>query len=108
MGRVGMQGARGPFTLGMRGSPHFMGGRGTGTGSSDMFGAPQSMGMQGPFGRGSPYSDIPGHKRNFASAMNVDMLGGGAPAGMGGIAPLGAHMLDASSGFDASMQVVSV
>ncbi|KAK9822115.1 hypothetical protein WJX74_008796 [Apatococcus lobatus] len=106
MGRIGMQGATrsGPFTPSMRGTPHFMGGRGSGSVSGDMFGTPQSMGMQGPFGRGSPYSDVPGQKRNFAAAMNVDMLGGGSQVGMGGIAPLGAHMLDAPGGFDNSMQ----
>ena len=85
-----------------------MGGRGGGASSADMFGTPQSAGMQGPFGRGSPYSDIPSQKRDFASAMNMDMLGRGPPHGMAGIAPLGAHMLDAPGGFDGSMQVVPV
>lgn len=108
MGRIGMQATRASFSPGMRGgTPHFMGGRG-GASNPDMFGTPQSAGMQGPFGRGSPYSDNPGQKRNFASAMNMDMLGGGPPPGMGGIGPLGGHMLDVPGGFSGSMQVVPV
>ena len=104
VGRLGMgpmQG-HGPFSPGPRGMPHYMGGRGQQGNGGDLFPPAAPLGMQG-FGQG-PFGDLPGQKRNFASAMNMDLLGGSPVGGMGGIAPLG-NMMEGSPGFHNPMQV---